>query len=226
MTNGALVLTAPSLPYNYTARLGIGLDATIQGQVETVRDALGLAGIGLIRAGQALMAIKDKVPRGEFLPIIRAELGMSDRHAQNLMSIGRRFADRDANFCARLDYQSLRLLAAPSTPDAVIEAVEQLQIEPRADAILTAIRQAQGVAALDQSADTSRQSRPPALGQKGPAEAIVDMIWQLGRCGACEDDVIAALSSHLDERLKQLLPMVKRWGALLYHAAVALEAGE
>ena len=98
----------------------------------------------VIAIGNKLFEAKEIVGRGNFLPWIEEQFGWSERTAQNYMAVAEqsaKFADLDVPVSA------LYLLAAPSTPDEVIDAVaerteagEKLSLEDVKKEIKTAKR--------------------------------------------------------------------------------------
>ncbi len=81
----------------------------------------------IIEVGNDLLAVKDALPHGQFLPWIKAEFGWSERTAQNFMSVAEQFKSAKI---ADLPIQpsAAYLLAAPSVPDeARQKAVEKAE---------------------------------------------------------------------------------------------------
>ena len=71
------------------------------------------------------IAAKEELPHGQFLPWINAEFEMSRQTADNFIHVAERFDDKLLNF-SNFKPSVLYALAAPSTPDAVVEkAVEK-----------------------------------------------------------------------------------------------------
>jgi Protein of unknown function (DUF3102) len=82
---------------------------------------------GIIKVGERLKTIKDKLPHGRFTPWIAAEFGMSDRAARNYMGAAE-WAAGKTETVAVLQPTTVYALAAPSTPDAVkIGVLERLE---------------------------------------------------------------------------------------------------
>lgn len=75
----------------------------------------------IIEIGRDLIAVKEAIGHGNFLPWIEAEFGMSDQSAANFMNVAKRFGGQNPN---GLDFTPtvLYALAAPSTPDEVVDA--------------------------------------------------------------------------------------------------------
>ncbi len=74
----------------------------------------------IVEIGKDLMGVKDRLGHGEFLNWIEHEFGMTERTAQNLMSVAKEFGTKYEmvsylKFSPKVLYQ----LAAPSTPEEV-----------------------------------------------------------------------------------------------------------
>jgi gas vesicle protein len=81
----------------------------------------------IIEVGNDLLAVKDALPHGQFLPWLKAEFGWSERSAQNFMGVAEQFKSAKI---ADLPIQpsAAYLLAAPSVPDEAREkAVEKAE---------------------------------------------------------------------------------------------------
>src|SRR5947209_14228164 len=77
--------------------------------------------------GSDLLAVKEALPHGQFLPWLKAEFGWSERTAQNFMSVAEQFKSAKI---ADLPIQpsAAYFLAAPSVPDEARKlAIEQAQ---------------------------------------------------------------------------------------------------
>ena len=81
----------------------------------------------IIEIGRELTAVKDELPHGQFLPWIAAEFEMSDQTARRFMDVHATFGDKFNNL---LNFKPsvIYALAAPSTPDSVIQqAIEKAE---------------------------------------------------------------------------------------------------
>jgi hypothetical protein len=81
----------------------------------------------IIEVGNDLLAVKEALPHGQFLPWLRAEFGWSERSAENFMSVADKFKSAKI---ADLPIQpsAAYFLAAPSIPDeARQKAVEKAE---------------------------------------------------------------------------------------------------
>lgn len=103
--------------FNYFA-----LDADIaieaRAAAERVKVRLRRTAEDIVEIGKELLSIKGKLNHGQFLPWIEAEFQMSDRTARNFIQVASRFkSEIISDFNPTVLYQ----LAAPSTPDEVVE---------------------------------------------------------------------------------------------------------
>lgn len=74
--------------------------------------------------GRQLNAAKSLMPHGEWQNWLQEEFNLSVRSAQNFMAVDNRLSGKNAKF-AFLDPSALYLLAAPSTPEQAVTAVEE-----------------------------------------------------------------------------------------------------
>jgi hypothetical protein len=91
----------------------------------------------IIRIGQHLLSVKACLGHGHFETWLRAEFGMTDRHARRFMNVAERFgdiADKMSVFSVSVLYE----LATASTSDNVIDQVITGQIAPAIEAIKAA----------------------------------------------------------------------------------------
>jgi hypothetical protein len=83
----------------------------------------------IIEVGDDLLAVKGKLPHGQFGKWLKAEFGWGERTAENFMSVAGRFGPK-AEMIADLSIAptAAYLLAAPSAPDAArAQAVERAE---------------------------------------------------------------------------------------------------
>ena len=108
----------------------------------------------IIEIGRDLIAVKDRLPHGDFMRWMEAEFGMTDRTDRNFMRVADRFPGKSETV-SDLTATVLYALAAPSTPDEVVaDAVERAdapQREGRAFRCSSALRA--GLGANFNSAD-------------------------------------------------------------------------
>jgi len=76
----------------------------------------------IIDIGRDLISVKKAIGHGHFLRWIEAEFSMHIRTAQRFMAIADRFG-MNATIPTHLSFEAMSALAAPSTPDEVIEEV-------------------------------------------------------------------------------------------------------
>jgi hypothetical protein len=73
---------------------------------------------GIVRIGQWLTEVKERVGHGQWLPWLKGEFGWSDQTARNFMHVWQRFKFK--NFLnIQIDASALYLIAKPSTPEPV-----------------------------------------------------------------------------------------------------------
>lgn len=75
----------------------------------------------IVEIGRDLIAVKEAIGHGNFLPWIEAEFGMTDRTARNFMSVAETFGSK-SEIVSDFTPTILYALAAPSTPDDVVQA--------------------------------------------------------------------------------------------------------
>jgi hypothetical protein len=109
----------------------------VQDKAQSIHARLKRTAEDIIAIGQDLIEVKARLGHGQFLPWLQSEFGMSRQTSHDFMRVAERFGDECRNFL-HLPVSILYELAAPSTPDAVIEMVETKQIP----ATLSAIREA------------------------------------------------------------------------------------
>lgn len=94
---------------------------------DRIRDRIKKTVEDIIEVGSDLLAVKEALPHGQFLPWLKAEFGWSERSAQNFMNVAEQFKSAKI---ADLPIQpsAAYFLAAPSVPDeARQKAVEKAE---------------------------------------------------------------------------------------------------
>lgn len=109
----------------------------VQRKADETRGLLRRTAQNVIAIGRNLQAVKDHLPHGQFLPWLQTEFAMTERHARNFMHAAARFGNKP-EIIADLSVTVIYELAAPATPEAVIEQVERKQIPPTLEAIKAA----------------------------------------------------------------------------------------
>ena len=131
------------------------LEATVAEQARSsadrIRERVKKTVEDIIEIGNDLLAVKDALPHGQFVPWLQAEFGWAERTARNFMSVADQFG-KSANF-ADLPIQpsAAYLLAAPSAPDEARKAA--LERAEAGEQITTAV-------AKEILAETRRKKRP------------------------------------------------------------------
>lgn len=109
----------------------------VQGKTDETRGLLRRTAQNVIAIGRNLQAVKEQLPHGQFLPWLQIEFAMTERHARNFMHAAARFGNKP-EIISDLSVTVIYELAAPSTPEVVIEQVESKQILPTLEAIRAA----------------------------------------------------------------------------------------
>lgn len=105
------------------AGLPVADQVAVQSAAVRIRDRMKRTVEDIIAIGQDLIAVKDRLGHGRFLPWIEAEFGMTDRAARNLMNVALTYGGK-SEIISDLSLTVLYELAAPSTPEPVRQAVE------------------------------------------------------------------------------------------------------
>lgn len=79
----------------------------------------------IIDIGRDLIAVKAALGHGHFLRWIEAEFNMTERMAQHFVRVADRFGEANAKDLSHLSAYALQALAAPSTPDEIVEEVTE-----------------------------------------------------------------------------------------------------
>ncbi len=99
----------------------------VRSAADRIRERIKKTVEDIIEVGNDLLAVKEALPHGQFLPWLKAEFGWSERSAQNFMSVAEQFKSAKI---ADLPIQpsAAYLLAAPSVPNEAREkAVEKAE---------------------------------------------------------------------------------------------------
>ncbi len=119
----ALAGPAPDLAddggYDYAALGAIG--PAIRLHVLAIKRAEQRMAENTVDAGLHLIAIKESVSHGDWLPLLNNVLGMSDDAAERMMNVARRFGSNSATL-RNFSPSVLALLAAKSVPDSAVDA--------------------------------------------------------------------------------------------------------
>jgi gas vesicle protein len=110
--------------FNYDL-LDTKLAEKVRTTADRIRERIKKTVEDIIEVGNDLLAVKEALPHGQFLPWLKGEFGWSERSAQNFMSVAEKFKSAKI---ADLPIQpsAAYLLAAPSVPDEAREkAVEK-----------------------------------------------------------------------------------------------------
>jgi hypothetical protein len=99
---------------------------------ESIKARIKRTAEDVIAIGQDLLAVKEELEHGQFQDWLKAEFDMSYPTANNFMNVAKRFGTDEKSLKFRdLSISVLYLLAAPSTPDIVVERVLSGEMEAR-----------------------------------------------------------------------------------------------
>ena len=110
-----------SLRYNYE-EISQEHRETVKEAAIDIRQRTKRASDDILQIGARLCEVKALLPHGQFQSWAEDEFGMSKRTAQSLMNVAQRFLDKSETV-SLLGTSVLYLLAAPTTPDAAVDAV-------------------------------------------------------------------------------------------------------
>jgi hypothetical protein len=120
----ALIVTESTSLFDYSA-LDHAVGAEARATADRIRERIESS---YLDTGRDLLGIKVKLGHGYFGKWLNAEFDMSERTAQNLMSLAEYANDKPATV-ANLSTTAVYKLAAPSTPTSVQEEIEQRVIK-------------------------------------------------------------------------------------------------
>ena len=144
----------------------------------------------IIKIGQLLNTVKERLPYGQFLLWIQTEFALSRWTAQNFMRVAEKFGDTWGNF-HHMPASVLYELAAPSTSDAILEQIQSGHIPPTLDAVKAAKEAERQAREAEQQARTEAQlAQRELFSLREEAQAQQATIAQL-------TDAIEGLQEHI-----------------------------
>lgn len=144
----------------------------VQQRADEIHGQLKRTAEGIIKIGQNLIAVKERMTHGQFLPWIQAEFAMSRQSADNFIHVAERFADKLPKI-STLPVTVLYALAAPSTPDTIVQQVQSGDIPPTLDAIKEAKR------AEQQARDELKRAEEAEQAARAEAQATQQKLFTL-----------------------------------------------
>lgn len=114
--------------------------AFVQEKVRGIHARLKRTAEDIVAIGQDLLEVKARLSYGHFVPWLQSEFEMTPRSAQRFMQVAGKFGSRNDKL-SFLPASVLYELAAPSTPDTIVQMVETGQIAPTLSAIREAKQQ-------------------------------------------------------------------------------------
>src|SRR5215213_10060611 len=109
------------VPFDYAA-LSSDVAADARAAVQRIRILGDTIAENIAGVGRELIAMKERLGHGSFMPWIEAEFGWTIRTAENYMQVAERFGAK-AKHVSYLPLRTLYQLAAPSAPEAVVQKV-------------------------------------------------------------------------------------------------------
>ncbi len=132
---------------------------------ERVRMRLKRSAEDIIAIGQELTAAKVRLPHGQFGVWLVAEFEMTDQTARRFMQVAERFGGK-SNIMLDFSPTVLYQLAAPSTPESVVQAVTSGEVAPNVADVKRAIAEAKEAKAEAEQAKSDYADVVEALTQK------------------------------------------------------------
>lgn len=108
------------VPFDY-ARLPAEHAGEVRAAAERIKVRLKRTAEDIIEIGRDLIAMKERLAHGQFLPWIEAEFGMTDRTARNFMAVAERFGSKSETVS---DFSPKALYLLASAPADVVQEVE------------------------------------------------------------------------------------------------------
>lgn len=122
-----------SAPFDYHT-LDIETRQFVQQKADETHGLLKRTAEHILRVGQNLKAVKEKLPHGQFLLWIEAEFEMSRWTANNFIHVADKLEDKWRNF-HHLPISVLYELAAPSTSEEILAQVQEGSLPPTLEAV-------------------------------------------------------------------------------------------
>lgn len=111
--------------FSYAA-LSRGDEAEVREAAERIKLRLRRTAEDIIEIGRDLIAVKERLPHGQFLPWLEAEFGMSDETARKMMRVAEVYGPKIQSGWNFPPPTVMYELAAPKTPLEVREEVEKM----------------------------------------------------------------------------------------------------
>lgn len=117
----------------------------VKAAARAIKPRLKRAAEDIFVIGRELMGVREFLPYGSYVDWLDVEFGLSVRQAYRFISVAERLSGKSFDIMSKLPPTTLYMLAAPSTPDQAIQAIEAKVIagEPvRVSTVRQAIAQA------------------------------------------------------------------------------------
>lgn len=103
-------------------------EAEVREAAERIKLRLRRTAEDIVEIGRDLLAVKERLSHGQFLPWIEAEFAMHQTTANKFMHVAEIYGEKVSQVLS-LPATALYELAAPSTPQSVREQVEELIVD-------------------------------------------------------------------------------------------------
>lgn len=150
---------AVALAYDYSTVAEVYREA-VRRSALVIKPRLKRAAEDIFVIGKELNATKALLPHGEYTKWLDVEFGLSERMAQRFVNVYERLGVK-SDIMSVLPPTTLYLLAAPSTPDEAIKAVEQ-QLDAGGRISVAYVQ--------DVITNAKQKARPPAVVSVGPED--------------------------------------------------------
>lgn len=152
----------------------------VQVKAESIRARMKRTAEDIIAIGQDLIAVKADLGHGHFLQWLKVEFDMTQKTASNFMHVAERFGvSGKLEIISNLSATILYELAAPSTPEAIIEQVQAGAIPPNLDAIKEAkAAQKRAEEAEKQASEQARLAQQQLFAVQADAQGKIDELTQ------------------------------------------------
>jgi hypothetical protein len=118
-TKGEVLLVEPGFDYS---PLEAATAEKLKATAERIRQAVKRTIEDIIAVGNDLLAVKQELEHGQWLPWLRVEFGWTDRTARNFMAVAEHFGKSETISDLRIEPTAAYLLAAPSAPNEARQA--------------------------------------------------------------------------------------------------------
>ena len=176
----------------------------------SIRERLRTSSRDAIEIGNDLLKAKKTLGHGRFLPWIKDNFGMSERTAERYVALAMRLGS-NSDTLSDLPLTILHKLAAPSTPDAVIEIAARLKSE-EPDAPPVKVRRIVNhelrAPKPRQSSDGEQRSKVVVPSGASGTSPRAPSVTTGARAGGAEQEAAQLIASRLGDELPRLIELL------------------